>query len=229
MRRTAGTELADVGSWVALLAAGGMTLVALAAAAVAVVLWRRTAARLRASRGEAGLLAAALADANRPALTLHADGRGVANPALARRLGVPAGRPLAPERLAPHPGGRTASGPPLVFSEVVPLGDGRWLLLADAPSPDDGEETGPADDGTVRDPLLAAWPMPAWRRDADGRLVAVNEAFCRAVGASAQEVLERQIELVGDQLHGDGRTLAMKALARTGSLRCSRVRAAPCG
>ncbi len=243
----AATELADVGSWVALLAAGGMTLVALAAAAVAVVLWRRTAARLRASRGEAGLLAAALADANRPALTLHADGRGVANPALARRLGVPAGRPLAPERLAtalaacgagvrcpdlpaalaaalpepaaglsgspPHPGGRTASGPPLVFSEVVPLGDGRWLLLADAPSPDDGEEAGPADDGTARDPLLAAWPMPAWRRDADGRLVAVNEAFCRAVGASAQEVLERQIELVGDQLHGDGRTLAMKALA----------------
>ena len=44
--------------------------------------------------------------------------------------------------------------------------------------------------------LLNALPMPAWFRDAGGRIQWINEAYVKAVEALEREVRERQIELL---------------------------------
>ncbi len=102
----------------------------------------------------------------------------------------------------------------LRFDRILTLHDGRWLLLAERLSdkagsdPADGKEDGRPE----RETPLDAWPLPAWRRDRTGRLVAVNAAYCRAVGAGRENVLANQIELVEEQLHGTARELAEKAM-----------------
>ncbi len=57
--------------------------------------------------------------------------------------------------------------------------------------------------------LLQAAPFPAWLRDGSGRLTAVNAAYVRAVGAtSAEEVTDRQIELIPQTISGSSLRLA---------------------
>ncbi len=112
----------------------------------------------------------------------------------------------------------------LHFERILPFPGDRWLLmgerLGDAARADlaDGEAGARAEG----DPLLDIWPLPAWRRDPMGRLIAVNPAYCRAVGLRRDDILARQIELVEEQLHGTARELAEEAM-RSGMAREKRV------
>ncbi len=124
--------------------------------------------------------------------------------------------------------GNEAAGPAamtvLRFERIMPLADGHWLLVAEPPArmaaADPPEKPAGADGH--QDIPLDTWPLPAWRRDRTGRLIAVNESYCRAVGAGREEVLANQIELVEEQLHGTARELAEEAM-RSGAAREKRV------
>jgi len=112
----------------------------------------------------------------------------------------------------------------LHFERLLPLADGRWLLMAErlAEAADADPADGGESDHPERDTLLDTWPLPAWRRDRTGRLIAVNAAYCRAVGGRREEILSRQIELVEEQLHGTARELAEEAM-QSGQAREKRV------
>jgi len=63
--------------------------------------------------------------------------------------------------------------------------------------------------------LFDSAPYPAWLRDEDMRLVAVNAAYVRAVEAdSVARVLQDQIEIVDNALTGSTRETAQRALER---------------
>ena len=53
--------------------------------------------------------------------------------------------------------------------------------------------------------------MPVWLRDGEGRLVAVNAAFARAVGADADQAVADQVELVSGPLRETALALAKTA------------------
>ena len=66
-------------------------------------------------------------------------------------------------------------------------------------------------DARLTGAMLSHAPVPIWLRDADGRLLAVNETYADAVGEPVSTVIERQIELATAPMADASRQLAAEA------------------